>query len=288
MIELITDIRIIIALIIAFVVILMVLLICLLIKNRKDNTLIKSGARVSLDIGNAQIIGTREKQDDSFAASFRPYGVLAIVADGIGGYINGDVASKIAVETYMDEFEKRDVTENISYYFQKSAVLSNGRIRDEFGETKGGTTAVAVVIAEDKMYWTSVGDSNISVFRNGRLIEINRKENVKNWLEDQYLSGQIRKEDAMNGGKMDKRLVNYLGYDGFKKASESDRPILLKKNDTVLVYSDGVEVLGQIELENILSMRGTAQKKADMIMDAITRKQARSKDNSTIILLTVK
>lgn len=166
-------------------------------------------------------------------------------------------------------------------------MLSNSRIRDEFGEARGGTTAVAVVLTEGKMYWTSVGDSNIAVIRNKRLIEINRKENVKNWLEDQYLAGAINKEAAM-GGPMDKRLVNYLGYDGFKKASESDRPILLRKKDQILIYSDGVEVIGQIELENIMSRKGTAQAKAEMIMEAIENKRVNSKDNSTIIILEVK
>lgn len=287
MLEIITDIRFAAAVIIAAVVILLVFLVCLIVKLSQDNDGVHKSAGLTVDIGNAQIIGTREKQDDSFATSVRPYGIMAIVADGIGGYINGNVASKITVETYLDEFEKRDVTENISYYFQKSAMLSNERIRDEFGEAKGGTTAVAVVLMGNRMYWTSVGDSNIAVLRNGRLIEINRKENVKNWLEDQYLAGAISKEDAM-GGPMDKRLVNYLGYDGFKKANESDRPIFLKKRDQVLIYSDGVEVLGQIELENILGRRTSAQNKADMIMDAIVRKQVRSKDNSTIIILSVK
>lgn len=287
MLEIITDIRFAAAVIIAAVVILLVFLVCLIVKLSQDNDGVHKSAGLTVDIGNAQIIGTREKQDDSFATSVRPYGIMAIVADGIGGYINGNVASKITVETYLDEFEKRDVTENISYYFQKSAMLSNERIRDEFGEAKGGTTAVAVVLMGNRMYWTSVGDSNIAVLRNGRLIEINRKENVKNWLEDQYLAGAISKEDAM-GGPMDKRLVNYLGYDGFKKANESDRPIFLKKRDQVLIYSDGVEVLGQIELENILGRRTSAQNKADMIMNAIVRKQVRSKDNSTIIILSVK
>lgn len=228
MINLLTDMRFIIAVIICLCVIAAVFGVCMYLRYRRDNEASPIGGNLSVAIGNAQIIGTREKQDDSFATSIMPYGVMAIVADGIGGYINGNLASKIAVETYLDEFERRNATDNISYYFQTSAVLSNGRIRDEFGEAKGGTTAVAVVLAEGKMYWTSVGDSNIAVIRNRRLIEINRKENVKNWLEDQYLAGAINKEAAM-GGPMDKRLVNYLGYDGFKKASESDRPILLKK-----------------------------------------------------------
>ena len=287
MINLLTDIRFIIAVIICLCIIAAVFGVCMYLRYRRDNEASPIGSNLSVAIGNAQIIGTREKQDDSFATSIMPYGVMAIVADGIGGYINGNLASKIAVETYLDEFERRNATDNISYYFQTSAVLSNGRIRDEFGEAKGGTTAVAVVLAEGKMYWTSVGDSNIAVIRNRRLIEINRKENVKNWLEDQYLAGAINKEAAM-GGPMDKRLVNYLGYDGFKKASESDRPILLKKKDQILIYSDGVEVIGQIELENIMSRKGTAQKKAEMIMEAIENKKVNSKDNSTIIILEVK
>lgn len=287
MINLLTDMRFIIAVIICLCVIAAVFGVCMYLRYRRDNEASPIGGNLSVAIGNAQIIGTREKQDDSFATSIMPYGVMAIVADGIGGYINGNLASKIAVENYLDEFERRNATDNISYYFQTSAVLSNGRIRDEFGEAKGGTTAVAVVLAEGKMYWTSVGDSNIAVIRNRRLIEINRKENVKNWLEDQYLAGAINKEAAM-GGPMDKRLVNYLGYDGFKKASESDRPILLKKKDQILIYSDGVEVIGQIELENIMSRKGTAQKKAEMIMEAIENKKVNSKDNSTIIILEVK
>lgn len=288
MMDLLTDIRFIIAVIICMCVIAVVLGICLYLRYRRDNEASPIGGGLSVEIGNAQIIGTREKQDDSFATSIMPYGVMAIVADGIGGYINGNLASKIAVETYLDEFERRNATDNISYYFQTSAVLSNSRIRDEFGEARGGTTAVVVVLTEGKMYWTSVMETVIRCDQEiKRLIEINRKENVKNWLEDQYLAGAINKEAAM-GGPMDKRLVNYLGYDGFKKASESDRPILLRKKDQILIYSDGVEVIGQIELENIMSRKGTAQAKAEMIMEAIENKRVNSKDNSTIIILEVK
>lgn len=287
MIELFTDIRIIITLILCLLTIATVAGIGVYIKLRNQRRGFHIGDNLYADIGNAQIIGTREKQDDSFATSFMEYAAMGIVADGIGGYINGNLASKIAVETYLDEFEKRDITDNISYYFQKTAILANERIRDEFGEAKGGTTVVSVVLIGSKMYWTSIGDSNISVFRNGRLIEINRKENVKNWLEDQYRAGAIGREEAMKGPS-DKRLVNYVGYDGFKKADESDRPILLKKKDIVLLYSDGVEVLGQIELEAILSKRQSAQDMADEIMRKIEEKKVRSKDNSTIIIYCIK
>lgn len=275
------------ALVISFFCILVTLGICMYIKTRESTGKANVLSGVSLEIGNAQIIGTREKQDDSFGTSIKEDCVLAVVADGIGGYINGNLASRITVDTYLDEFQKNDVLNNISYFFQKAAVLSNERIRDEFGEAKGGTTVVGVVVEGNRMHWTSVGDSNIAVFRKGRLIPINRKENVKNWLEDQYFAGVIGREEAM-GGPADKRLVNYVGYDGFQKAEESDRPIYLKKKDKILIYSDGIETLSQIELEKILSKGWNAQKTAQEIVMAVENKDVRSKDNATIIVLSVR
>jgi len=285
--EVITDSKVLIALGIAGGIIVIVLITCILIRLLRDNRGYSIGHSLHVDVGNAQTIGTREKQDDSFAVSIREYGLMALVADGIGGYINGKLASSITAETFMDEFEKRDVTDNLTYYFQKSAMLSNERIRDEFGETKGGTTLVAVVLKDDKLFWTSVGDSNIAVFRGGRLIMVNRKENVKNFMEDQYHAGAIAREEALSNNT-DTRLVNYLGYDGFKKADESDRPIFLKKGDKVLIYSDGVEVLGQIGLEKLLSKKTHPQKTADTIIAQINAYKKKNKDNATIVILTIK
>ena len=136
-------------------------------------------------------------------------------------------------------------------------------------------------------FWTSVGDSNIAVFRKDRLIMVNRKENVKNWLENQYYAGYARREEVLDG-KSDKRLVNYLGYDGFRKADEGDRPILLKKKDRVLLYSDGIEILGQIGLENILKKRMSAQKMADTIIQSVVTSKKIKKDNATIVVLKIK
>lgn len=94
------------ALIVAAVIILIVLAACIGIRYLSEHRHIYKNSKIRLDIGNAQIIGNREKQDDSFGTSLRPYAAFAIVADGIGGYQDGKLASEIAVATYIDEFGK--------------------------------------------------------------------------------------------------------------------------------------------------------------------------------------
>lgn len=239
-----------------------------------------------IEIGNAQTIGTREKQDDSFASHVSPYGTLAVVADGIGGFLNGNVASKITVNTFVEEFKKGDITGNITYYFQHAAKTANYEIRKKFEDVPCGTTLVSVVLIGNDMYWMSVGDSVIALFRDGRIIPVNRKQNVENWLEDQYFEGKIRREEAMDHPQS-RRLMNYIGFDGFEGGEVSPRPVQLKKGDKVLLYSDGVEALNQIELENILARKAPAYDLADDVIDAINRKNLKSKDNSTIIVIGI-
>lgn len=241
----------------------------------------------TLEIGNAQYIGTREKQDDAFGSYQKSYGVLAVVADGIGGFINGDIASRITVDTFLKEFKKEDVTGNINYYFQTSAKKANFEIRKQFEDIPCGTTVVSVIVNKNQMYWFSVGDSTIAVYRKKRLIPVNRKQNVENWLEEQYLSGKINREDALNHPQR-RRLINYVGYDGFEGGEICEQPVTLQRGDKVLLYSDGVETLNQIELEELLEQKGNANDTAEKIIEAIKYKNVKSKDNATVVVIKIK
>ncbi|MBD5135742.1 MAG: SpoIIE family protein phosphatase [Lachnospiraceae bacterium] len=240
-----------------------------------------------IGIGMAQYIGTREKQDDSFDSQRDGNMAFAIVADGIGGFMDGDMASRIAVDTFMENYRHGNVRDNINYFFNSSAMSANEKIRRKFQDTPCGTTVVAALVVNKKLYFMSVGDSIIAVFRNGRLIPVNTKQNVENWLEEQYIYGKISREQAL-GSKKNRRLMNYVGYDGFKAPEVSDKPVELRTGDKVLLYSDGVELLTQIEMENILSRKISVQQKAEEIMRKIMNKRAKSKDNSTVIILDIR
>lgn len=255
-------------------------------RDKKKNDKAKSYLASPIEIGVAQYIGTREKQDDSFDAFTDGKRAFAIVADGIGGFMDGDVASRIAVDTFMENFKNNNISNNINYFFNSSAITANERIRKQFGDKMCGTTIVATLVENKKLYYTSIGDSIISVFRNGRLIPINTKQNVESYLEELYMSGKITREQAL-GSKKNRRLMNYVGHDGFTTPEAMEKPVDLKTGDKILLYSDGVELLSQIEMENILSGKSNVQQMAEIIMNTIVNKKAKSKDNSTVVILDI-
>ena len=268
-----------------FIVVFIIL--CLVIgRDRNKTNKVSKIPTAPVEVGAAQYIGTREKQDDSFGIHTNGSGTFAIVADGIGGFMDGDVASRIAVDTFLEGFKAGNVSNNINFFFSSAAIAANEKIRKQFGDKMCGTTIVAVLVADRKLYYSSIGDSIISVFRNGRLIPVNTKHNVESYLEELYMSGKITREQALGSSK-NRRLMNYVGHDGFTTPEAIEEPVNLRAGDKVLLYSDGVELLTQIEMEDILSSKDNVQRKAEIIMDTIVHKNARSKDNSTVVILDI-
>ncbi|AYB39353.1 PP2C family protein-serine/threonine phosphatase [Brevibacillus laterosporus] len=238
-----------------------------------------------IQIGNGQTIGNRDEQDDYFSTATTPIGTLAVLADGISGLSHGRMSSTLAVTLFMREFLNLDDVQNITSFFTKAARKSNAEIVQQIGGSNGGTTLVAAVVTEDKLYWGAVGDSSIMVFRDGEFIKMNHKHILESVLEERYLSGEITKEQATSN-PMRKRLINYLGYEQFQNMEICHEPFLLKKKDKVILLSDGVyNTLSEVEMEQILMNATSPYDAAEEMVTEIERKQLRNQDNATVIIL---
>lgn len=242
----------------------------------------ETGSRIL--IGNGQCIGTRDEQDDYFMSATTPVGTLAVIADGISGLSNGRMASTLAVNTFGREFYKQESTSDFGAYFNRAAELSNQGILANLNGSNGGTTLVAAIVSSGFLHWAAVGDSMISVFRRGEFITMNSKHTVENVLREQYLSGEITREEA-EASPVRKQLVNYLGYEGFK-SMEIGEPFELQKHDKIILASDGIyDALTEVELEEILKRKKTPQEAADAIIEEIEAKALLRQDNATILIL---
>jgi PPM family protein phosphatase len=242
--------------------------------------------RKAIEIGNGQTLGYRQRQEDSFATDVEDYGVFAIVADGIGSFVNGKHASELATQTFVKEFRRCNVTGNIGYFFKRTAGMINHDIRDYYDDVPAGTTIMAGIIKQNMLYYTWAGDSTVAIYRGKRLIALNEKDNVSKKMVEWFHEGKLSREEVHNGSYQE-RLIRYVGHDEFDEMSMNEQPFILKKGDKVLFYTDGVEVLSHMQLENILEMNRSAQETADIIMTAVESRDVENKDNASIIIVSI-
>ena len=152
----------------------------------------------------------RLEQEDSFSSIATKNGVIALVADGMGGYENGRLASKIVVDIFINEFEKFEKFAGVNNFFVSTLKLANRKVLDAAKGVRMGTTLISVVIKDKKLHYLSVGDSAIILFRNHQLINLNEKHVFQTVLEQKYVSGEISEGQMLNN-PMKKGLQAMLG-----------------------------------------------------------------------------
>ncbi|MCM3340828.1 protein phosphatase 2C domain-containing protein [Paenibacillus sp. MER TA 81-3] len=253
--------------------------------RRRLMTEAASSEPAGIPIGNGQTIGAREEQDDYFSSVATVHGTAAVLADGISGLANGRMASTLAVTVFIREFLKLEDIRDVQHYFTKAAKVSNTEILRNLKGATGGTTLVAAVIADDRLYWGAVGDSIIMVFRNGEFIRMNEKHTLESVLQERYLTGEMTREEALEH-PMKRRLINYLGYENFKSIEIGSDPFELQPGDRVILCSDGVyNTLTEVEMEHILSKPLPPHDAAEEIIEAIEQKRLANQDNATVIIV---
>jgi len=126
---------------------------------------------VRTDIGLLRM----ENEDAVFAMPFpqEPKRFLAIVADGLGGYAGGKIASHLAVDVIRDVLNSYPDHGTIRPLLQKAFKEANAAIlqkASQAGELRQmGTTATAIYFFEEKAYLAHVGDCRVYLLRGGRL-----------------------------------------------------------------------------------------------------------------------
>jgi len=267
-----------------YVVLASVLLIVILLIIRSKLNNVRVFPRIL--IGNAQYIGTREEQEDSFATVENNNYILSVVADGMGGYSNGKLASNIVVDTFVNEFNCTLDIHPVENFFVNAANACNRAVLDVAKGKRMGSTLVSTIVSDGCLYWASVGDSAVILFKDGEIINLNKKHVYKEVLEDKFISGKISEEQLLND-PMKERLYSYIGIEVLKDIETSKKPIKLKAGDKVLLCSDGVyNSLPEIEMESILRKPVHPINTAEEIIDAIKAKNKSRQDNATVIVLS--
>lgn len=266
--------------------------------EKKNKKKVAADNRFFLEIDNFQGIGKRRCQEDSFyvanynnKSAIDEKGFMAVVADGMGGMSNGAEMSAVvtlAAKEYYDNYLvvfKDKVSEalvSMLNYIDKKAK----QLQDETDEDESGSTLLAVLIRENKMYFLTVGDSRIYLFREGKLLQLNREHNIKSKMLERLAKEEIDMEfyEDITGKS---GLTSYIGIPELTLYDLSVKPLFLQTEDVILLASDGVfGTLPETKIIEILS--GDGKDMGKKMRSAIEEANNPKQDNYTGVIIRCK
>jgi protein phosphatase len=245
-------------------------------------------------VASAQLIGDRDNQQDTLAvqplaADMGTHAgeLLLVLADGMGGYAGGDVASQLVVRHFSEAYS--EIAANIPEALGSSLNIANEQLANAVVETpklKGmGTTLIGCVVSKNHLYWISVGDSPLWIYRDGVLQQLNADHSMVPLLDDMVRTGIMNEEEALTDYRRNSLRSAVMG-EIIELVDLRKQPYPLQTDDIVILASDGVETLAEGELAAVLGNLAdkSLQTLADKLMASIKAVGHSGQDNASVIL----
>jgi PPM family protein phosphatase len=253
--------------------------------------------KVRWNIASHSTVGlstSRLQNEDSFAIkqqlSDRQNLIIGAVADGMGGMAQGEVASRIAIETILGHpvpWELRS-PEQLNTWFLDLFQKANRSIGDA---VRNGGTTLSVVMALDRVLTIGhVGDSRIYLIHQGKLQQLSQDHSYVGLLVN---NGEITEEQSQSHPDRN-ILIKSLGSttklsNGYVQTMQDTikHPSLnLEDRDILLLCSDGVwDLVSKPELTDIFSSAHDLQAAVDLTIQKVI--DGGASDNATLLALQI-
>jgi serine/threonine protein phosphatase PrpC len=211
---------------------------------------------------------------------------LLIIADGMGGHQNGEIASALAIRTaagtiledvYLPYLTHRPSANNqtLNEVLLLAVAKANGAVQTEVPE--GGTTLTIVVLMGNNAYIAHVGDTRVYIFQQGQLKQVTKDHSLAQRLEDM---GQATAEEAH-------QVQNVL----YKAIGQNDTPEAdlyvqhLTAGASLLMCSDGLwGLVKQENIKEILAQAASPQAACEQLIQMANENGGR--DNITALIVS--
>lgn len=239
------------------------------------------------ETGASKTIGDREVQEDEYGIAETGEGIMAVLADGMGKHYGGKIASRTAVDVFLDLFEDKNAFYNPQYSFRKAFQGANREILNQLEENQGSASVGAVMIKDRKLYYAVVGNVKIAVYRNHELVPVSSGHTIGVLAKQKYEEGKLTRQEAVS--LLDHhRLYNFVGQDGFQDVEFFDTPIALHGGEYVLLMSDGLyETARWKDMEDCLEGEGSCQDKAFRLVELVNQSEEEEKDNGAVVVIKI-
>jgi protein phosphatase len=235
----------------------------------------------------------RAHNEDAIAIS--PECGLAILADGMGGYNAGEVASGIATAVLQESLEEQLLKKALDSRFGRNrrlhqiiseaiahtnvSIIEAARMEPSFSGM--GTTLVVALFHHDKVTVAHVGDSRLYRLRQNELVQLTRDHSL---LQEQIDAGILTEDEAKSS--LNRNLITRaLGIDHAVEVDLHDHTT--QANDLYVLCSDGLsDMLNHQEIAEILTAtKGNLNKVCWKLIESANEKGGQ--DNISVILVKV-
>ena len=245
-----------------------------------------------LNVGAATDTGrVRGNNEDAFA--MRASQGLFVVCDGMGGTAAGEVASRLAVDTILEQMNGAravDVADADEGYRPQSTILAdavrraNDAILSQAQENASladmGTTVVAALIDESLASVAHVGDSRAYLWRQDRFEPLTRDHSL---VEEQVRAGLLNRAMSLQS-KQQNVLIRALGREPDVEVDLAEVP--LHAGDYLLLCTDG---LTRMVPETVMAATIARLREPQWICDTLIADANREggPDNITVVVVEV-
>ncbi len=227
----------------------------------------------------------RSSNQDYMFISERPVGSLPnlfIVADGMGGYAAGDLASKMAVETiveYIESHQSEDFETLIKDAISNANTVIRGKAASDPVLEGMGTTVVLCVINSDYIIVANVGDSRLYAIND----DLRQITTDHSYVQEMVRMGRIRGDEASR--HPDKNVITRA-----VGAEDGINVDIFKENifpgEMFLLCTDGLtNMVEDDRILQILSENSELSEAGNMLVDQANEKGGR--DNITVVLVRI-
>lgn len=229
--------------------------------------------------------GGREKNEDRMGYCYTRDAALFLLADGMGGHPEGEVAAQLALQVVSAAFQQEAKTgiKDVRAFLSSAVLLAHRQILS-YAAAKSmldtpRTTFVAALVQGDSVSWVHCGDSRLYMVRDGEMLARTR--------DHSYM--EQRQEDVPAGAKLGDKtnrnvLFTCLGSPA-NPVYDVMGPINLQQGDRLLLCSDGLwSALSDVEIVYDLGLKPVAHAVPDLVEKAL-EKAGSASDNVTVIAM---
>jgi serine/threonine protein phosphatase PrpC len=225
--------------------------------------------------------GGRAQNEDRMGYCYTRESGLFVLADGMGGHPDGEVAAQLALQTVSACFQKaaKPTVTDVPEFLSSSLMSAHHQIL-RYAADKGlldspRTTLVSAVVEDGRLHWVHCGDSRLYLIRDGQLVTRTRDHSF----------AEQSSHMTLRPGPINRNVLFTCLGSPQRPIFDMSAPVALQQGDKVLLCSDGLwSVITDQEIVAHMAAHPVSQAVPELAERAL-RKAGPGSDNVTLLAL---